>query len=398
MPNVFERAYQAVIARLSRIQGSAKLVPELESLRFVAIASVFVTHLNGYLLAKSTAAWALDGRGSFWDRLFQQGGYGVQLFFVISGFVLALPFALQHLGRGPAVRPGPYYLRRLTRLEPPYLACLGILFLAQVFYNHQPVAVLLPHLAASALYLHAAIYHKMSTIDPVTWSLEVEIQFYLAAPWLARIFLVRNRARRLALLLAGCLCFQALQAYCGWGDDRDSPNLLHYLPYFLMGFALVDLHLHGDLAPAVTRAWAWDLLIAALAPLTVALAMAAPQWLPLALPWALLALVSAFFRGRWARRALSGTLPVTIGGMCYSIYLFHQTLISSVARFSIRLGFGGAYLPNFLLQAAITGAVVLALTGVFFALVERPCMRRDWPQRLAARLWGRPLPASPSRP
>jgi peptidoglycan/LPS O-acetylase OafA/YrhL len=392
MPNALQTAYQSVLKRLSRVPGSAKLVPELESLRFVAIASVFVTHLNGYLLAKSPSAWALAGRGSFLDRLFQQGGYGVQLFFVISGFVLALPFALQHLGRGPAVRTGPYYLRRLTRLEPPYLACLGILFLAQVFYNHQPVAELWPHLAASACYLHAAIYHKMSTIDPVTWSLEVEIQFYLVAPWLARIFRVRRRALRLALLLAACLGFQALQAWAGWGDDRENPSLLNYLPYFLVGFALVDLHLHGDLAPGDAPAWGWDLLILALAPLTVALAMAAPQWLPLALPWALLALVAAFFRGRWLRWALSGALPVTLGGMCYSLYLFHQTLISSVARFSIRLGLGGAYLPNFLLQGLITGAVVLALTGLFFALVERPCMRRDWPQRLAARLSGRPLP------
>jgi peptidoglycan/LPS O-acetylase OafA/YrhL len=383
MPNAIKKTYQGLIARLSRVQGSARLVPELESLRFVAIACVFVTHLNGYLMAKSPSGWAQAARGNFLDRLFQQGGYGVQLFFVISGFVLALPFAASYLGRGPLVKIGPYYLRRLTRLEPPYLACLVILFLAEVLYNHQSPQLLLPHLAASAAYLHAAIYHSMSLIDPVTWSLEVEIQFYLLAPLLTQVFRIKRASLRGALLIGGSLAFQALQAHFGWGDNRNDPSLANYLPYFLTGFALVDLYLEGGLAPG-RHPWAWDLLFAALATLVLALAMSKPDWMPWALPWALLALVSAFFRGHVPRCALSGSLPVALGGMCYSIYLFHQTLISSVARFSMGIGLGGSYLPNFLLQGAICGAAVFILTGIFFVLVEKPCMRRDWPRRLGS--------------
>src|ERR1700733_6334081 len=129
MLSTIQSTYKGLIARLSRIQGSSHLVPELEGLRFVAICSVFLTHLNGYLLAKDTEPWAIAAQGSWIDLALRQGGLGVQLFFVISGFVLAPPFARMRLGLGPKVKLGPYFLRRLTRLEPPYLLCLISLFL-----------------------------------------------------------------------------------------------------------------------------------------------------------------------------------------------------------------------------------------------------------------------------
>jgi peptidoglycan/LPS O-acetylase OafA/YrhL len=385
MPESDPSVLRRMLSKLGRIQGSSRLVPELESLRFAAITSVFLTHLNGYLMVKSGAPWAMEARGSLLDRVLKQGGLGVQLFFVISGFVLALPFARRHLKLGAPVPLGPYFVRRLTRLEPPYLLCLGLLFLAQITYNHESARDLLPHLAASAAYLHALIYHAMSPINGVTWSLEVEVQFYLAAPLLTWAFAVEKKSARRALLVAACLLLQGLQLALGLGDDRDNPTLLNYLPYFLMGFILADLYLDGWLARGPRHA-AWDLLLAGTAAAALTLAVNRPQWLPLALPWSLLLAVTAFFKGRLLRRALGGPLPITIGGMCYSLYLFHFAVISAFARFSKDLALPGGAVPNLGLQLLITGAATLVLGGLFFALVERPCMRRDWPQRLGARL------------
>lgn len=300
---------------------------------------------------------------------------------MISGFVLALPFAKQYANLGPKQKLGSYYLRRLTRLEPPYLACLAILFLALVFYNHESATELFPHLLASAFYLHAAIYHSMSSIDPVTWSLEVEVQFYLLAPFLSVVFMLEKVWIRRIALLSACILFQVLQIKFGWDDDRNHPSLLNYLPYFLIGFVLVDLYLSGWLSQEA-KLLRWDLFSLAAWPLLFRFLMSQPNWAPLLLPWALLFLFCAFFRGQFFRWSLSGSLPVTLGGMCYSIYLFHQTLISSVARFTKNISLSDAYLPNFLFQALITGSVVLVLSSVFYLLIERPCMRRDWPQRL----------------
>jgi len=378
-------SYHGGLAKLSRIQGSSSLVPELESLRFVAIASVFFAHLNGYLTQRSSAPWVLSARGSAVDNFLRQGRLGVQLFFVISGFVLALPFARQRLGLARPVKLGAYYLRRLTRLEPPFLACLGLLFLAMVVDNRTVIQTQLPHLAATAVYLHAAIYHTMSTINGVTWSLEIEIQFYLVTPLLTLLFAVRSPGARRLVLIAVCLVVQALQRYLGLGDDRDNPTLLNYLPYFLMGFILADLYLGGWLTRK-PNSWIWDLLLLTLAPMTWVLAVLQPHSMPIVLPWALLAIYAAFFRGRLFRWALSGRIIVTIGGMCYTIYLFHFAIVSAAARFTKDLNISDSYIPNLALQVLLIGTVTLILTSIFFALVERPCMRRNWPQRLWARV------------
>ena len=50
------------------------------------------------------------------------------MFFVISGFVLGMPFCKRTLADGPPVNLGRYFLRRLTRLEPPYAISLLIFF------------------------------------------------------------------------------------------------------------------------------------------------------------------------------------------------------------------------------------------------------------------------------
>src|SRR5690606_13995932 len=116
------------------------------------------------------------------------GNYGVQLFFVISGFILALPFARHHLAGGRRVSIAGYFKRRALRLEPTYLINLAILHAAHVLIGAGGVRAdpggLLPHLGVSAVYLHNMVYGESSAINGVAWSLEIEIQFYLLAPLL----------------------------------------------------------------------------------------------------------------------------------------------------------------------------------------------------------------------
>src|SRR4051812_39015821 len=94
-----------------RITTTGEYIPEIDGLRFIAITCVVFLHLGTYV-------------GNFGHPdigIFSIGGKGVELFFVISGFVLATPFVRYRLAGGKPVRLKPYFLRRLTRLEPPYL-------------------------------------------------------------------------------------------------------------------------------------------------------------------------------------------------------------------------------------------------------------------------------------
>ena len=110
--------------QLRRITSSGSWVPQIDGLRFVAIVSVLLFHIAGQMAERSGHAVAIQPRYGLLTLLIGNGDRGVLLFFVISGTILARPFLRQHRLGGKRVAIGAYYLRRVTRLEPPYILCL----------------------------------------------------------------------------------------------------------------------------------------------------------------------------------------------------------------------------------------------------------------------------------
>jgi peptidoglycan/LPS O-acetylase OafA/YrhL len=369
--------YGALIRKLARVTSGGPLIPQLEGLRFVAISSVVLTHIADFFLVKSRQAW-VPAADSLWARAIHGGGYGVQLFFVISGFLLALPFAKWHLGSRKPVYLKRYYLRRLKRLEAPYLLSLLLYSLALFFISHISLLDILPHLAASSLYLHAAIYHTLSTISSVTWSLEVEVQFYILAPFLGLIFLIRNPAVRRAVLLGSCAVFMAWQAANGIGDDRGRASLLNYLQYFLVGIFLADLYLSRWEGERPQPHLGWDLaFLGSLA--VVPLLEGNPLRLSLVLPFLCFVVVYSQFNGRIFQSLLSMSFPRTVGGMCYSLYLLHFRLVPAFSNLTKDVDLGPYFLPGFIFQSLAVGLPILVLCSFYFAAVEKPCMQKGRP-------------------
>ena len=366
---------RGLLSRLSRISSSGRFIPEIDGLRFVAILGVVVFHIAVFMTSKTGTTPH--------DLLYivvSQGFFGVDLFFVISGFILALPFAESHLQGTSGVSLGRYYGRRLTRLEPPYLINLLVLFAWLVLRGHHTARELWGHLIASLFYVHAPVFHGGSVINPAAWSLEVEVQFYLLAPVLCQIFRVRHVAARRTVLILIMLLFSA-----GNGFIQDKPVILSqtlpgYLHYFLLGILLADWYLVEG-SRGVTKSAGWDLLgLAAWAALGVGLIKASTPRTAL-LPVILIATMSAF-RGRIASAIFSFPLLSTIGGMCYTIYLYHGLVIEEVGLRS--WSFYRPELPfwrNYLVQLVLMGAPILAVGTVLFALFERPFMRPRWWRR-----------------
>ena len=369
-------ADRGLLARLSRISSSGRFIPEIDGLRFVAILAVVLHHLATVAVQKTGTVPQ--------DRLYQvamQGFFGVQLFFVISGFILSLPFAERRLDAQPGVPLGRYYGRRVTRLEPPYLINLLILFGAMVATGGWRIGELLPHLLASVFYVHAPVYGGASLINRVAWSLEVEVQFYLLAPLLATVFGMKNLVGRRALL-AALIAGSALanEAFRNHAPALVTLSIAGHLHYFLLGFLLADWYLVEG-RRGFSRSAGWDLLgLAAWVALVIGLVkVATPR--PLLLP-AILAAYVAAFRGRWTNGLLCCPLVTTIGGMCYTIYLYHLQFIEAWSRLT-----WGAWRPgapfwlNYVVQAALIGVPLLAAGALLFAFFERPFMRPGWWKR-----------------
>ena len=110
-------------AHFKRKTNTTAFIPQIDGLRFVAIVMVLLFHINLFVTSKIPFAFSRPAADSWWlFRFLDSNRKGVLLFFVISGFILALPFAKAAREQGKPVELKRYYLRRLTRLEPPYFA------------------------------------------------------------------------------------------------------------------------------------------------------------------------------------------------------------------------------------------------------------------------------------
>ena len=376
----FSRSSDRILRSLSRETTSGRFIPEMDGLRFVAISMVILYHLNGYLMTKTAFYEHGSGAPDWLCRSALVGFHGVELFFVISGFILALPFAAHHLSGSPAVSLRKYYLRRLTRLEPPYFVTIFLLLPLGLWIHPAPASAIIPHLAASLAYLHNLIYGTQSTVLGVAWSLEIEVQFYLLVPLLTLVFAVRNARLRRGLLIGTTLALLAVQLLLVPHHPRVQLSILAYLQFFLMGFLLADIFL-TTWRDSSRRSFYWDAIALVGWPILF-LALQSRVLTHWIFPALVLTLYCAAFRGRWINWLICNRWITAVGGMCYSIYLIHYEVISAVGRFTKALG---AHLPSpvyLMLQFVLVGSVIVTICGIYFVVLEKPCMRRDWPQRL----------------
>jgi len=371
------------LERLGRVTSSGRLIPQIDGLRFVAISTVIIFHLAGVVEATSPVSWSVAPSNTVVGSLAAQGHYGVELFFAISGFILAMPFAKCRLGTGRRPRLGAYYLRRLTRLEPPYILSLLLLFVLQLlngrhFWPHAR------HLLASLVYQHNLVFGAASAVNAVAWSLEVEVQFYLLAPALGLIYAVRDRARRRGLLVAiwaASILFKAVWLSPPAALAIPGPTLINYFEFFWIGFILADLFVVEEWEGATPSRW-WDLVSVVGWPLLM-MAWLDQRLTAVAFPALVALLYTAALRGKVSGKVFSNRWLVVVGGMCYTLYLFHLAIIAGLARFTRHLVLTDRFDVNVAVQLTILGPVVLVLSAIFFVLVERPCMRPDWPRQLA---------------
>jgi peptidoglycan/LPS O-acetylase OafA/YrhL len=381
-----------LVQLLRRETSSGGFLPEIDGVRFIAIFSVVLYHFWGNFEVYYAKIGVIPSAFAPLAYVIEHGGRGVPLFYVISGFILGLPFARAHLEGGRAVSLSRYYKRRVFRLEPPYILCLLLMFAVFVLAMRRAgVGESLWHLAASLLYCHNLVYGEPSTINYVAWSLEIEVQFYILAPFLSYIFAVRSvRTWRWVLLGAifGSACMATLlgQRTLLLGQTSllflSLPGFLHF---FLVGFFLVDLYL-ADWKRSPSTHYGYDALF-----FGALLAFYVPSWktsqfhygIPVS---ALLAgmIVFGAFRGRVARAIMRNPFIYVVGGMCYTIYLWHFPVIGLLGHG--RLFVFGSFWLNLAFSMTVVLPAVLAVCAALFVMGEKPFMRRDWHLALGNRL------------
>lgn len=163
----------------------------LDGLRGIAAFFVVAHHMS--MAAVEELNRSAD---HFVHSLIAYGAMGVDIFFILSGFVITMTLDRQHVtGRYAAC----YMVRRSLRLDPPYLCTLALVIAityASIAIGAQLPTPTLPQLLAHVFYLQNILGYK--DLNPVNWTLCLEIQFYLvlvlSLAVLQRVFSEHNTA------------------------------------------------------------------------------------------------------------------------------------------------------------------------------------------------------------
>ena len=382
---------------LKRKTNSTHFIPEIDGLRFFAIITVVLFHLNSALsrnvgLGADLGLEALGGKESFSNlgwwviRL----DLGVKVFFAISGFVLALPFLKYGLtGEGKKVSIGPYFVRRLTRLEPPFIISLVVFLFVHVLIKHEALSDMGGHFLAGLVYLHGFIFGEPNPINPVTWSLEVEAQFYILVPilfWL--VFRFKNQLSMIyVILILITISVFAKNYVFQIGSERMTESILSYFTNFGVGILFAYffvLDLRGWLK---IKSYLFDIL-GILCVLGV-FYFYKPQHQILnnvLFNVSVFGIMITAFKGKLWNYFYTRSWVYIIGGMCYSIYLLHYAFFHLLVPYTSRLSLNMGYKMDYGIQILVAVPIMLFVSTVFYILIERPCMDKDWPKKLVQKL------------
>jgi peptidoglycan/LPS O-acetylase OafA/YrhL len=367
-----------------RITSTGNFIPEIDGLRFIAITSVVLYHLNGFIVEKDTHQYNKIFNYSILQRLLSHGYMGVPLFFVISGFILGIPFAKSHIAKRNTVNLKKYFLRRLTRLEPPYILIMTFLLFASVYIAKSlSLSRGIKSYFASIIYSHNFIFPDvMPLLNPPAWSLEIEVQFYILAPLIACLFLIKSTYLRRILLLGITASFLILDYLYVF----PFVSLINYIQYFLVGYLLSDIIVSNSILVPKTK---FDNFIG--------LSFFLLFWIfdksdfeskSGKFIWELIQLCSLFIVYYYIlvhkifNKLLSLRFITNVGGMCYSIYLLHGSIISMVGNPLLKFSFSKYAFLNVSIYSILLIIAVMIISSVFFLLIERPCMDKDWYKKI----------------
>jgi exopolysaccharide production protein ExoZ len=345
--------------------GPGRMRP-MEGLRGIAVLLVFLQH---YAM-QSILYIDLSPFGAEVAALLRNfGTLGVELFFILSGFLI---YGML-LRRRPAFRP--FMARRAGRLYPAFLCVFAPVAIAHVVVGTGEIpaewggAALV--IAANLLFLPGVV--AIEPLMAVAWTLSWEMAFYLALGILVPALGLPHRSRftRVVLILTAI-------ALVTLASDRLPDGIgvfaspLPALP-FLFGMLLFEAE--------DARAWSVPgipALGAGLAALTIGHWFApSPLGRTLMESFALAVLCSAAFRGNNIAASVLSTEKLRwLGNMSYSYYLVHGLVVLAVFQAGARLLAPGWPAPLAWLLVVPVFAASLVASFAVFAAVERPISLR----------------------
>ncbi len=251
-------AWERFLEKSRPTPADGRNIDSLDGLRGCAILFVVLLHVlefysnKNHLLQQSMASWSLLGTG-------------VNLFFVLSGFLLFLPYAKAALLHRSFPSTSKFFQRRALRILPAYWATLAI-FVIVISITRNSV------FSAKDIGLHIVLANNLfksteMSINPVYWTMAIEVQYYLALPFIAGLLVASIRRAKYIFAIAifasiGCLSIVAYAASLllhklGGHFEQfvHAPEMFQYLPVFGVGMVASLCYVAASEGPWANQNW-----------------------------------------------------------------------------------------------------------------------------------------------
>jgi peptidoglycan/LPS O-acetylase OafA/YrhL len=346
-------------------------LPALTGLRGIAAAWVLVFHL--FQFSGSPDLGPLTSLAGC-------GYMGVDLFFVLSGFLLSMPFHRARIDGAPRPDLLHYFWRRCKRVLPAYYAQIVVIVCALLYVGHSEM-VTFPNLTAHA-FLIQNFFPRQPMLNGIYWTMPIEWDFYATLPLFLFLFArLRSMTTWIVLFVLTLAfryaCVRALGdvAWSEWVDYGRIMQLPARLDEFFYGIVGAWIYLRY---PVSTKTARW-LVVAGV--LGIVGAMAAfhfvgnfidePKllWTLLYFTWMGLSFGAIVLGAAVTPHRLDARPIAWLGLISYSLYLWHYPLLKAAQYFGWPAwGDGIALLRNTLLFAP--GILLVSWLSQHF--VERP--------------------------
>jgi len=394
--------------------------PVVDGVRALAILWVISYHLVLFHLGSFTAEAVTVATGT-WTQWTSRGDMGVDLFFVISGYLIGGILFAEYRSTG-TVLVRRFYVRRFLRLIPVYIVAMlvGLYFV----HNIPREAILMefpPFMNADMMWTNLLYVNNFLPINRQymgwCWSLAIEEQFYLLFPaFLLLVMRVSRPLRTLGalLILSGVVRWLVIDRHGFVPPFRDLPNMQSWVDRFTIEYqnlytrygallaGVIGAYLMTFHRERVSRFFSRTAAVDALGLVSIAIIVPAsyvalssplfdalPGWVnklyyshhrdlfSVAVMFLILAAIHASgVLGRHLRRVLSWQVLFPVAQISYSLYLVHEMVMLWLFPKTATL-FGPSLGPYGTMAAAAAISLVLsvALATLLYLFVEQPSMR-----------------------
>jgi peptidoglycan/LPS O-acetylase OafA/YrhL len=373
------------VSREERVSAARFYLPELDVLRFIAFLAIFLQHA----FQKTPAYYFPDLHENWVGRavaiLAWSGGYSVDVFFMLSAFLITQLLMREQQMTG-TLNVRRFYLRRILRIWPLYFVYLFGFAMAGIFIPQFHIGakwlVLFLLLAGN---IGNALWGWMPTfIASQLWSISLEEQFYLLWPLIVR----RRRPRTIMLIAVAMIGVSVVTRTICWFVGAPASfvwtNTLTRLDPLAGGILLGVWMMRRQFRPrAVTRI---ALFVAGIATMLIVSACCNPYWSPnsaltLFFGYPVVTVASGAillsFLGISLNLASATTRAMAyLGKISYGLYIWHMVAFEAVLKALARpIPFAGEWIESSVFIALCSLGVTIALAATSYRFLETPFLR-----------------------